>query len=128
MPKTIKMTLVRLPMTHLKMTVRDDCAVSACILLLLSIKSSCPTGCRCRGISLWMDVHSPPLTHPQLPIFEIKQTFLSTNLAYLLALEWHAARPHTPFRNSNASRICLLCCQHDKSDINTFLFQLSLHS
>ena len=41
-PKTIKMTLVRPPMTNLKMTVRADCAVSACSPLLLSIKALAP--------------------------------------------------------------------------------------
>ena len=34
-------------------------------------------------------------THPQLPACEINQTFLSTNLAYLLTFEWQAARSLT---------------------------------
>ena len=33
-PKTIKMLLIRPPMTNLKMTVRADCAVSACNTVL----------------------------------------------------------------------------------------------
>ena len=64
-PKTIKMTLVRPPMTNLKMTVRADCAVSACSPLLLSIKALAPRLlCVCGGgwggVGLWTDVHPPP--------------------------------------------------------------------
>ena len=38
------------------------------------------------GISLWADVYHPPPS-PQLLASEIKQTFLSTHLACLLAFE-----------------------------------------
>ena len=54
------------------------------------------------GISLWTDVCHPlpPPPPPQLPASEIKQNFLSINLACLLAFEWSAARPPCiPFRN-----------------------------
>ena len=56
-------------------------------------KTSCPTGSQGGwwGVSLWTDVCHPP---PQLPASEIKQTFLSTNLACLLAF-W-AASSQTP--------------------------------
>ena len=43
------------------------------------------------GVGLWTDVCQ--LT-PRLPASEIKQTFLSTNLACLLAFEQQAAGPH----------------------------------
>ena len=41
-PKTTKVTMVRPLMTKLKMTVKDDHAVSACSLLLLSMKTLVP--------------------------------------------------------------------------------------
>ena len=44
--KTIKMTLVRPLMTNFKVTVRADCAVSACRQPLPVYKSSCPD---CQG-------------------------------------------------------------------------------
>ena len=52
-----------------------------------------------RGVSLWTDVHpshpSPtPSTSHQCLASKIKQTFLSTNLAYLLAFVWWAPKPH----------------------------------
>ena len=72
-------------MTNLKMTVRDDCAVDACSPLPTLYKSSHPLLLRGGGVSLWTDVcHPPPC---QLLASEIKQTFLSTNLACLLAFE-----------------------------------------
>ena len=43
-----------------------------------------------RGVGLWTDVCHP---YAQLPATEIKQTFLSTNLACLLAFEQRAVRP-----------------------------------
>ena len=92
-PKTTKMMPVTPQMTSLKMTVRDDCFVSACSPLPTLYKSSHPLLLRGGGVGLWTDVcHPPPC---QLPASEIKQTFLSTNLACLLAFEWWAARhPH----------------------------------
>ena len=74
--------LIRAPMTNFKMPVRADCAVSDCPLLS-AYKSSCPQIVGAEG-SRPLDM-SPPL--PRLPAPEIKQTFLSTNLASLLALE-----------------------------------------
>ena len=76
------MTLVRPPVTNLKMTVREDCAISACSPLLLSIKVLAPLVASGSGVSLWTDVCSPC----QLLASERKQIFLSTMLAYLLAL------------------------------------------
>ena len=72
-----KMTLVRPLMTNLKVTVRADCAVSACSRLLLSIKALAPLAASAGGVGLC----------PQLLASEIKQTFLSTNLSCLLAFE-----------------------------------------
>ena len=89
-PKTVKRMLVRPPMTNVKMTVRADCAVSACSPLLLSIKALAhwlPVG----RVSLWTDVCPPP---PQLLAPEIKQISLSTNLTCLLAFQQQAARPY----------------------------------
>jgi len=57
-PKTIEVTLVRPPMTNLKMTVPADCAVSACSSLLLSnqlLPHWLPVG----GVGLCIDVHHP---------------------------------------------------------------------
>ena len=84
--KTTKTMLVRPLMTSLKMTVRDDCAVSACSspTPTLSIKALAPlvaVGWGV-GVSLWTDVCHPP-SKPSLVASEIKQTFLSTNLACL---------------------------------------------
>ena len=90
-PKTIKMTLVRPPMTNVKMTVWADRAVSACTARLLS--KLLPTGCQwCWwGVGLWTDVRHPP---SELLLSEIKQSFLSINVACLSALERWAAGPH----------------------------------
>ena len=69
------------------MPAEDDCyeddggAVSACSLTPSPILSVKPL--------------TPAATCPQLPASEIKQTFLSTNLAYLWAFEWRAARTPT---------------------------------
>ena len=78
-----KMTLVRPLMTNLKVTVRADCAVSACSRLLLSIKALAPLAASAGGVGLC----------PQLLASEIKQTLLSSNLAYLLASEQQAVGP-----------------------------------
>ena len=95
--KTIKMTLVRPPITNLKVTVRADCAVSACSQPPTSVyKRSYPpvTSGGEWGVSLWTDV-CPPSAH--LPASEIKQTFLSTDLAYFMALGQWAVLPTYPF-------------------------------
>ena len=91
--KTIKMTLVRALIANLKMTVGGDCAVSA-------YSHRPPLSIKALTLFLWrgwgesafgqMSATLPP----QLPASEIKQTFLSTNLACLLAFERQAARPH----------------------------------
>ena len=105
-PKATKVMLVRPLMANwtwlLEMT-----------LLFLHIRSAPPTKSVCEssypllfgvdgGISLWTDVCHPlpPPPPPQLPASEIKQNFLSINLACLLAFEWSATRPPCiPFRN-----------------------------
>ena len=51
--------LVSLPMTNLKLTVRADCAVSACCPLFQTIKALVPLVVSGGGISLWIDIHSP---------------------------------------------------------------------
>ena len=61
--------------------------------LSLSIKSSHPL--LWTDVSLWTDVCHPPPTL-QLLASEIKQSFLSTYLACLLAFEQQAARLHVP--------------------------------
>ena len=50
-------------------------------------KSSCSTSCQ-SGRSQPLDRHLSPSPGPQLPSSEIKQTFVSTNVAFLLAFEW----------------------------------------
>ena len=90
-PKATKVTLVRPLMTNVKMTVRADCAVS------FIYKSSCPTASGGQGevaqwIGLWTDICPLPAC-----FISNKQTFLSSNLACLLAFERRVARPHTPF-------------------------------
>ena len=85
-PKTTKMMLVRPLMTNCKMIVRD---VSACSPPPHSIHKCSHSLLVSGGVGLWTDVCQPP---PRLPASEIKQTFLSTNLACLLAFEWRAAR------------------------------------
>jgi len=88
--KTIKMMLVRPLMTNLKMTVRDDCAVSAYSHRPpLSIKALTPFSWRGSG-ELAFGQMSATLPQ-QLPESEIKQTFLSTILAYLFSFERQAA-------------------------------------
>ena len=84
------MKLVSLPMTNLKLTVRADCAVSACCLLFQPIKALAPLVVSGGGISLWIDIHSPR----QLPASEIKETFLFSKVACFLVFEQQAARPH----------------------------------
>ena len=88
-PKTIKMALVRPPMTNLKMTVRTDLLflnIAASPLPTSVCKISCPTGSQWGGVSLWTDVLYSPLPQPCSCWHpEIRQTFLSINLAYLLA-------------------------------------------
>ena len=73
------MTWVRPLMTNLKMTVRADCAVSAYSTTITSVyKGSGPTGFQWRGSGFGSMSATPTA---QLPESEIKQTFLSTNLA-----------------------------------------------
>ena len=85
-PQTVKMMLVRPLMTNFKMAVKADCTASACSTLPLSVKA----------LDHWASAEgelafgqmSTLLTLPlQLPVSEIKQTFLSTNLASLLTSE-----------------------------------------
>ena len=76
--KTIRMTLVRPAMTDFKKTVRADCAVSACSSLPPSIKALAPW---LWGVELAFGQASAlPRTASK-----IRQTFLSSNLASLLA-------------------------------------------
>ena len=83
--------LVRPPMTNLKMTVRADCAVPAYGPLLLSITPFAPL------VASWEELafEKMPALLPELLASEIKQTFLSTNLAHLLTFEQQAAGTHT---------------------------------
>ena len=110
-PKTIKMMPGRPLMTNLKMTVQDDCAVSACSTPshLHSVYKSAPhpllvqsgggggTGQLVGGVSLWTVVCDPPPPPSSCQLLN-KQTFLSTNLACLSAFELRAARPTHSFR------------------------------
>ena len=79
--------LVRPLMTDLKTTVRDDHAISAYRSPHPNsvYKRSHPLLIGVGGVGLWTDVCHPPA--PQLPVSEIKQTFLSTTLPCLLAFE-----------------------------------------
>ena len=90
----IKMTLIRRLMTNFKRTVRANCAVSVGSLLPLSIRALAPwlSGLGEREVGLWTEVCPLPSCW-----LEIKQTFLSTKLASLLAFEWWAAGPHFQF-------------------------------
>ena len=97
-PKTVKMMLVRPPMTKFKMTVSAEC------MLFLHIASSFPLWkllapvCQGNGggvVSLWTGICPHPT--PQLFSTKIKQTFVSTSLASLLAFDQHAARPYFQF-------------------------------
>ena len=58
-------------------------------------KSSCPTGCRWWGWGELAFGEMSALPLAQLTASEIKQTFLSTNMACLLAFRQWAARPTT---------------------------------
>jgi len=71
------------PLTNFKMTVRADSAVSACSPLPL------PPDYQCGVVSPWTGVLLSP--HLQLQASKTRQTFLSTNLASLLAFDWQAA-------------------------------------
>ena len=78
--------LVRPLMTNFKMTIRDDC----CFCMQPSrphsvYKSSCPTSCHWWGWGEFAFGQMSALRLAQLTASEIKQTFLSTNLACLLA-------------------------------------------
>lgn len=82
-PKQTKMMLVKPPMTNLKMTVRDDCAVSAC--------SPQPTKALCpmivSGGAKSLDRHPAPSPLPSTtsPSVWKKANFLFHNLASLMA-------------------------------------------
>ena len=95
-PKTFKMMLVRPVMTNLKMTVRNDCTVSACRLPPTPTLSINALTSVCQGQGSWpLDRCMPPA--PKLLGSEIKQTFLSTNLACLLAFEHRNSQtPRSP--------------------------------
>ena len=109
-PKTIKMMLVRPPMTNLKMTIRADSAVSICGSLLTSVyKSSCPQVAGGGGESAFGEMFTT--LAPQLSASEIKQTFLTTNLACLLAFGQRAARP-TPTLSVTLSQRGRSQCLH----------------
>ena len=83
--------LVRPPMINFKMTVRADYVVSACSPLPQPIKALALCLWREVGrLGLWTTLH----TTPQLHTSKIKQTFLSTNLASLLAFDqWATGTP-----------------------------------
>ena len=85
-PKTTKMMLLG----PLMASFRDDCAVSACSTPPhLSIRAVSPC-LSAREAGSWLSA--------QLPASEIRQTFLSTNLACLLASEWRAAGSTNSFQ------------------------------
>ena len=88
-PKTFEMMLVRPLMTNLKMTVRDNYAVPACNSLSPTLSVKALTPC--------LSAFGHIVHHPLLPVgaSEVKQAFLSTNLACLLAFDQRAAGPHT---------------------------------
>ena len=73
-------------MTSFKMTVRDDCAVSAwnshpCTLGIKALAPQVAWGSRDEGESQLLDRNLLSIPHDRLPASEIKPTFLSTNLA-----------------------------------------------
>ena len=84
--------LLRPLMINLKMTIRDDCAVSArWPLLSESVHKSSHSLLVGAGGSLPLDRHHPL----QFLASEIKQTLLPTNLACLLGFEHRATIPTT---------------------------------
>ena len=86
--KTIKIMLVRPPMTNFKMTVRADSAVSACSSLPLSVKALASWLSLGWEASRPLDRRLPSQHHPCLLAYKIKQTFLSTwPLYWLLSKE-----------------------------------------
>ena len=88
------------------MTLRDDCAVSACNLLPRSVcKCSHPLLVGGRGKSAFGQMSTT--LSPQLRASETKQTFPSTNLACLLAFEQQTARPHHTYLSSSNTNILL---------------------
>lgn len=82
--------LIRQSMTNFKTTARNECAVSACSPLPLLIKAL--SHCQWWGESLWTGVHPPR----RLLASEMKQAFVSTILACLLAFE----QPNPTFGNN----------------------------
>ena len=95
--KTIKMILVRLPVTNFKMTIRADCAVSPWSPCHWSKKVLAHWLLGHRGRE-WDFGLASALPDTPVTASKIKQTFLSTNFASLLAFERWAARPHFPFQ------------------------------
>ena len=91
-PTTTKMTLVRPQMTNLKMTLRDDCAVSPCSAPspTPSVKALTPAYWGGGGGGRTLDRSLAPSPY-QVPAPEMKQTFPFTNLACLLAFEGQVA-------------------------------------
>ena len=96
------MILVRPLMTNLKITVRDDCVVSACSSPHHHSIYKCPhpllVGRQGEESAFGLTPTTLSHHHPQLQASGIKQTFLSTNLAYLLAFEQRSARPTHSFQ------------------------------
>ena len=107
---TIKMRVVRPSVINL-MTVRADCAVSACSPPHPRLEKLLHNWSSEERAGLWTNV-CPPYW---LLGTEIKQIFLSTSLACLLAFEWQAAAPHLlvtlPLIADNC--FCLLPPQND---------------
>ena len=94
------MKRVRPLMTNLKMPVRADCAVPAYGPLILSIKPFAPL------VVSWGELafEKMPALLPELLASEIKQTFLSTNLAVYWLLSSEQPDPTHPFNNN--TRTC----------------------
>ena len=103
-PETIKMMMVRPLMTNFKMIVRADCIISTCNPFSLSIKVLAPWLLGVKWRSQPLDRVHPTPTFPQLPASNIKQTFISTNVASLLAFEWQATRLGFPPKNKQTNK------------------------
>ena len=114
-PKTIKMMPVRPLMTNLKMTVQDDCAVSACSTPshLHSVYKSSPHLLLVQGGgggdgaagggSQPLDRCLPPFPPPPVAsIWTNKLSFPLTWHAYQL-LSCEQPDPHTPFGNNQST-------------------------
>ena len=101
--------LVR-PLLPISRGLSADCTVSACSPPPSVCKSSCPLIASGGSLAFGQMSTSSPYPNTELPASKRKQTFLSADLASVLAFEQRAARPHFRAHNLDVC-VCLSASQ-----------------